>query len=610
LIGGLATAGWTLPGDSLVSLGGFDSSRVLVAVDRQQGRTLMRHKLSLVRSTEDWSLRFVDTSLFRYAGTPGILGGETLLQMGWMQRADSGWSASWRLWNRADGLTAPDPSLGENAWRQMPMARGAMGVGSLATSLALGALLERTDPGRASPGFRGDDEPPRGLRGAGAWAWEGAWAGFAESPASFGAHWSDLFASTALHQASLGLEAAIQASLLGEGRDSLRLEIAADSSRVRSGYLLSDRADAQRYAGVRWTLPAGRQTWNASGSVWNTIARDFSGRNADLTKNGFDGMVGLDGPLLRGWRHRQVFEFTDEKRVLTSASTGDLLADEITKAQDRRDRDQTSTYTLSDSLHWRTERWSGIDIAFGVTQSLRTIRHPSNPSPVSADRPDEDVARKQFSVLLRSDKVLSGDKPTLAWTSMTQQDVYLRAVHSFNSWNRDENRLSANLTIPVNEYARPVLAGWAREQRDSWRFQPSKRKGRLEYGMTLGAEVGPQRLPWASFQWTRWEVKSGDVRGEDFAPDQIQDVWDPEIRGYYRWNDRLRVEPWSSLYLERVESWQGKGWNVGVRSRSVRVGGDLVQDGPSGGFTFSCGRLWNSPGEDAWIGSLSARYTW
>ncbi|MEK7392252.1 MAG: hypothetical protein AAB214_06775 [Fibrobacterota bacterium] len=610
LFGGLAAACWSLPGDTLFALDEFDSSRVQIVADRQQGRTLFRHRLTVVRATEAWSLRVLDTALFRYAGTPSVLSGETFLQTGWLQRADSGWSASWRLWNRADGLDAPVASLGENAWRQSGWLRGSMGDSDWASSLAVGGLVERTDPGSASQGIRMDEPPQRGVRGAGAWAWEGTWAGLSETPARIAAHWSDLFGASDLRQAHIGLEGTVQASLTGNDRDTIRLEVSADSARVRSDYFLFDRADAQRGARASWFLPAGKQKWNAAGGVWKGVSRDFSGRNSSLTKNGIDLSVGVEGPLAWGLKHSQVFGRIEEDRIWKSALSGDLLVDEMSAAQDRRDRDRITELTLSDTLAWRTDRWKGLGIAFGLSQNLRSIRHPSNTSPVPADRPDEDIARKQFSVLFKSDAVLWGDRPTLSWSTMTQEDVYLRAVHSFNSWSRDENRLALNKAVPLAEFARPSLAGWAREQRDSWRYQLGKLKGRLEYGATLGGEIGPVDAPWASLQWTRWQVKSGAVAGGSFAPDQIQDVWNPYVRGHVRFAEGWRCEPWSNLYLERVESWSGKGWNMGMRSRALRSGADLVSEGAQGGFALSAGHVWSDPGEDSWIGSLSARYAW
>ncbi|MEN9307621.1 MAG: hypothetical protein RL173_1553 [Fibrobacterota bacterium] len=610
LFGGLAAVCWSLPGDTLYAMDGFDSSRVQLVADRQQGRTLLRHRLALVRATDAWSLRVLDTSLFRYAGTPSVLSGETFLQTGWLQRPDSGWSASWRLWNRADGLNAPVASLGENAWRQTGVLRGSLGDSAWATSFALGGLAERSDPGSASQGIRSDEPPARGVRGAGVWAWEGTWVGFSETPTRVAAHWNDLLGGSELRQANIGFEGAVQASLTGNDRDTIRLEVSADSTRVRSDYFLFDRADAQRGARASWFLPAGKQSWNATGGVWKGVSRDFSGRNSGLTKNGIDVSVGVEGPLAWGLRHSQIFGRIEEDRVWKSAPSGNLLVDEMSAAQDRRDRDRITELTLSDTLAWRTGNWRGLGVALGLSQSLRSIRHPSNSSPVPADRPDEDIARKQLSVLFKSDAVLWGDRPTFSWTTMTQEDVYLRAVHSFNSWSRDENRLALNLAVPIAEVARPNLAGWAREQRDSWRFQPGKRKGRLEFGATLGGEIGPVDAPWASVQWTRWQVKSGAVVGGSFAPDQIQDVWNPEVRGFVRCNESLRFEPWSNLYLERVESWTGKNWSMGMRSRVLRSGADMVSESRQGGLALSVGHVWSNPGEDAWIGSLSARYAW
>lgn len=587
-----------------------DSSLARVSIDRELGRTLFRHSLGWHLDADGWQLRVLDSSLFRWAGEPAVLGGEAYLHAGWSQDGDSPWGAAWRMWNRTDGLGARDASLSENAWRQTLMLRRIVGDSTFTGAFSIGALLEHADPGRTSLAIRSGDDASKGVFAAGAWSVEASWSGLRETPAQIECSWSDLSGSSVLRQARTSLGGSLVASLLGDGKDSVYLEASHDSVRNRSVHLISDRADVARRVGAGWTIPVGKQKWTAAGGWTGTVFRDFSDRNPELAKGAYDWRLGVAGALPWGLAHSQVFVRNDEGRVWKTAATGDRLADELSAAQDRRDRDQTGDMTLSDTLAWRTERFGGVGVALGLVQSLRSIRHPSNESPAPADRPDEDVSRKQFSVGIKSDIFLWGDKPTLNWATIEQEDVYLRAVHSFQTWSRDENRLAANLSFPVGTLVRPDLALWAREQRDAWRFQPEKRKGRLEYGATVGGEIGPVDKPWVSIQWTRWTVKSGSVVGESFAPDQIQDVWNPECRGFIRWSDGWRVEPWSSMYLERVDSWGGEGWSLVGRSRTVRAGGDLSKESDQGIFTVTCAQVWNHPGENGWIGSFSARYAW
>jgi hypothetical protein len=191
-----------------------------------------------------------------------------------------------------------------------------------------------------------------------------------------------------------------------------------------------------------------------------------------------------------------------------------------------------------------------------------------------------------------------------------QEDVYLRAVQSTQTWKRNENRLGLNLSLPLSDWARPDLALWAREQRNLWRFLPDRREGLLEYGMTTGGEVGPADTPWASLQWTRWQVKTGATVGEAFAPDRIQDEWLPEARGFVRPMKGLGFEPWVKLMWERVTVWDGSEWMLDNRTISQRVGVDVRWQAPHGGLFGSVARVWNHLEKDAWIGSIEAGYAW
>ncbi len=226
-----------------------------------------------------------------------------------------------------------------------------------------------------------------------------------------------------------------------------------------------------------------------------------------------------------------------------------------------------------------------------------------------ADRPDEDLSKRQWVVGIRSDFLAWGGRHLLSWTGLSQEDVFLRAVRSGESGERIENKLGLNLSLPVFELARPQLRGWARELRDSWRFLPDQREGLLEYGMQGGGEIGPADAPWFVAHWTRWRTKTGSMVGEDFAPDRIQDVWQPEARGFLRGGLAWVVEPWGRYQIERDDSWNGTGW-TGSRYSSARAGADLSWSGGGIELRASLARVWFDPGADDWVGSFSARRAW
>ncbi len=610
MMGAFGAPGWSLPADSLFFFPGIDSSMASVSASRELGRTLVRHRLVWLTPLDNGRVRLLDTSVTRQAGSPAIWSGETFLQLGWAQRTDSGWAASWRLWNRTDGLGAPDEALAENAWRQVALLRGALGDSSLSGAVSVGGLLERVDPGSASLGIRPNDLPRRDLAGAGVWAAEGSWSGLREAPSSVSGQWSDLLGASDLRLGRTLLKGSLLASLSGNGTDTLILEASHDSSRTRSNYLLADRADVTRSARASWTLPIARQKWMGSLGWGQSRFQDFANRNPDLTKDGIDWSVGVAGDFPMGFTHKQIFSRNDEDRNWQDRPTGDSLQDILRQDQNRRDGDKTGEFSLADSLSWNTDSWSGGGIDLGLFQSLRSIRHPLNDQPSAADRPDEDLSKRQFMIDLRWNRLSQKGKPFFTWTTLFQEDVYLRAVRSFGSWTRQENRLDLRLGLPELEWVHPEFEGTAREQRDAWQFQPDNRQGILEYGLVAGGSIGPGETPWISAHWIRRISKSGAVLGDAFAPDRLQDVWNPDCRLYWRWSDRLRLEPWASLYLERLQSWGPTGWTNDGRSQNLRLGSDLVGEESFGSLFLSVAHLWEDSKVDSWIGSLSARMSW
>ena len=610
LLGTWACGAWSLPEDASILPPVTDSSRIRVSGAREMGRTLLRHRLDWFDTSASHLLRVMDTSLFRYAGDPGSWAGESFLHVGFAKRSDSASGISWRLWNRTNGLGAPDPSIAENAWRQWGQVRKAVGDSSLAGAVSLGALLEHVDPGSNSLGISVYQPSPQGLFGAGSWSAEGQWAGLGETPARVAGEWSDLFEGTSLRQTKTVLMGSLQASLAGDGSDTARLVAAHDSVRQRSTYLLTDRAQAQRNAQVSWSLPIGSQNMSVMGLWDRNRFEDYSGRNPGLVRTGVELDAAIRGRLGNGWRHEHSFQWTDEERVWKTPNTGTLLEAELQMAQDRKDQDDIAQRGLVDTIGWSLERWGGVGFALSLAQSLRSIRHPLNETPTTADRPDEDLSKRQLGVDLRWDRLSWSGRSVFTWSTQIQEDVYLRAVHSAQTWERNENRLGLNLAFPVADWFRPNLALWAREQRNVWRFLPDRREGLLEYGTTMGGEVGPTDAPWASLQWTRWQVKTGATVGEAFAPDRIQDEWLPELRGFVRDKSGWNVQPWVKLMWERVTVWDGSEWILDNRTISQRAGVDLRWESLHGILTGSVARVWDHFQADEWIGSMEAGLAW
>lgn len=610
LLGVWCSGAWSLPGDATIAPPEADSSRIRVSGSQELGRTLLRHRLDWIDDPEAVSFRVLDTSLFRYAGDPGIWAGESFLHAAWARRSDSGWALSWKLWNRTNGLGAPEASAAENAWRQWGEARRVFGDSSLAAALSLGGLLERVDPGSNSLGIAVAQPSPRGLYGAASWSAEGHWSGLTETPARVEGRWSDLFDGTSLRQTSTSLRGDIQASLAGDGSDTVRLELAHDSARQRSTYLLTDRTQAQRVALVSWVLPLGSQNLSVAGSWDRNRFEDYAGRNPGLVRTGAAMDAAIRGRLGAGWRHDHAFRWSDEERIWKTPNTGSLVEAELQMAQDRKDQDDIAERGLVDTIGWFADRWGGVGIAFALAQSLRSIRHPLNEAPASADRPDEDISKRQFGLDLRWDRFSWNGRSLFNWSTQFQEDVYLRAVHSARTWKRSENRLGLNLSIPLAAWARPDLGLWAREQRNVWRFLPDRREGLLEYGVTTGGEIGPAEAPWASIQWTRWQVKTGATVGEAFAPDRVQDEWLPEARAFVRGKQGWSLEPWAKLMWERVAVWDGTDWVLDNRTVSQRAGVDVRWEAFRGRVYGSVARVWSHLEEDAWIGSIEAGWAW
>jgi hypothetical protein len=215
-----------------------------------------------------------------------------------------------------------------------------------------------------------------------------------------------------------------------------------------------------------------------------------------------------------------------------------------------------------------------------------------------------------------------GGHPLLTWSALVQQDVFPRSVQSIETTRRVENKVSADLDPSLLDVARlagrdssihwirPIGGIWGREQRNRWRFDTSRTEGLLEEGWSAGLEMGPKSRPWITARWLRWRVWTGTLPGEDFAPDQIQDDWAPELTGAIPLVDGLVVGPWARMQVERIQAWNGTGWELEIRSRNIRVGMDLSWAWKRGNLRLSAGREWNDPGWEGWTGECSAQATW
>lgn len=605
---GFAAGAWALPGDTLVSIPGIDSSRLFLSGERDLGRSMLRHRIDLVGERGGWNLVLRDTSLLRLSHEPGIWSGETFLQTGLFRRPDSGIGVSWKLWNRTNGLGASDPSLAEDAWRQNGWLRYALGDSVRGVAASAGWIAEKADPGSTSQGISKEALPSDALHATGLWGIEGSWSGFASAPTTIQASWTDHVGGTTLKQARTSIDASVIASIAGEGRDTLRAGFWHDSTRTRSIHFLSDRSEVRRGADAAWRLPAGDQELGVWASWERVASRDLSDRVPDLERTGSNLGVEFGGSLPRGFSHRHLLYRRDEERIWNSTISGDPLDAELRSAQDRRDRDKTGEFGLADTLAWKTSRWGGLRLELGLAQSLRSIRHPQNGEPAEADRPDEDLSRRQLGIGVRSDLLAWGERPLFSWTVLSQRDVFPRAVHSIQTTDRIENKLGASVSIPVADHVRPQMYAWAREMRDTWRFQEGREDGLLEYGLRAGGELGPVDAPWLAAHWARWRIKTGPVEGSDFAPDRIQDVWQPEVRGFLR-GGPWSLEPWLRHQIEREDSWNGSGWSSG-RYSARRIGADLARVASRMELRASVARVWLEPGDDDWVGSLSAKGAW
>ncbi|MBK8802935.1 MAG: hypothetical protein IPN71_12955 [Fibrobacteres bacterium] len=597
---GACAAAEALPLDSLFATPSFLEPGISVQMASENDRTRGGAK-AVFRDFGDSTLVIWDTVLLRRDPSTDA-SGEKTLQAIWTK---GDFDASGRLLAHTRGLGATDPSISEHAWLAQGLARWRWSAASLEGGLLSGILAEAQDPGSVTqPLEPGEKAGSGGTNAQG--GLELAWQGTSElSPFAQVYLLQDLVPSR-LRWSRAAISAGAAASVAGDGSDSLRVRVGWDTLRLRSSRLSANLTEGNASGSADWTVRLGRQSWLLEGGWERAIHNDATCRSPGLERQSSLGAVGMSSPIARGLSHGHRLELELESRSWWTsplAGTPDLWAGE-----DRKNDDETRTLRLADSLQWISPdtSWSIFVVA---QQSLAEVRHLNNESPLSSDRPDEDLSVRMLTFTVRSSSFAPSDRPLASWTTLLQEDVFPRASQSVRTSSRRENRLSGDASLPLHDIFRPLLGAWGREQRNTWRFDSDRASGLLDLGWSVGLETGPHDEPWTVVRFSSGTVKTGALLSESFAPDRIQDDWSVALSGSIPLNEEISLGPWGRWHLERSRSWDGTAWMDPDRSTTSRLGIDASWQSASLAASIGAGHQWNDPGDDSWVARGEAQWT-
>lgn len=597
---GVIASAYGMPTDSLFSAPASLLPGLKAGLETENDRALGQGSI-LVRGWADSSLSAWDTIQLQ-SDPSGIGSGDEAFQAIWSRGPSD---AMFRLLARTNGLGALDPSVAEHAWLSQTLGRWRWSARSWRGGFLGGALVESQDPGSNTKPL----EPDRSIGTTAANAQGGielSWHGTSElAPFAEGFLIQDLLPSP-LRWSKAAVSAGASTSLGGDGGDSLRLNIGWDTLRLQSSRFAANLGEGNASAQADWNLRAGRQSWTLEGALTRSVHNDATTRSPGLERTSRSAAASLSSPLPAGASHGHRLELDFQtRRWWTSSLAG---TPDIWVGEDRKNDDETRILKMSDSLHW-TSSDSAWTTSAVVQQSLSQVRHPENETPSASDRPDEDLSVRMFTCLVRSRSFAPSDRPLASWTTLFQQDVFPRSTQSVRTFDRSENRLAADVALPLFDIFRPLLGGWAREQRNEWRFDSSRASGLLDVGWTSGMEFGPYQEPWFSLRFANWTTKTGSLLADKFAPDRIQDDWSLALGGSIPIHSESRILPWGRWQLERTRSWDGLSWTGSDRSTTSRLGSDASYQGESVECSIGAGHQWSDPGIDSWIARLEAKWT-
>lgn len=569
-------------------------------MEAENDRALVHGRL-LVSGLADSSVVVWDTFQLQRAPT-GSGSGDEAFQTIWSRGTND---AMFRLLARTNGLGALDPSIAEHAWLSQALARWRWSTPSFRGGVLGGVLVESQDPGSTTQPL--EPTRPIGTKAANAQGGiELSWHGTSElAPFAEGYLLQDL-APSQLRWSKAAFSAGASTSLAGDGSDSLHLDIGWDTLRLQSSRFAANLGEGNASAQALWSLRAGRQAWTLEGSLTRSVHNDAACRSPGSERSSRSAAAMFSSPLPAGASHGHRLELDFQtRRWWTSPLAG---SPDLWAGEDKKNDDETRFLRLSDSLLWISAD-SAWTFSVILQQSLSEVRHPENESPSASDRPDEDLSVRMLTFLARSRAFAPSDRPVASWTTLFQQDVFPRSTQSIRTFDRSENRLAADVALPVHDIFRPLLGGWAREQRNNWKFDSSRASGLLDIGWTCGMEFGPSQEPWLSLRFANWTIKTGSLIAEAFAPDRIQDDWSLTLGGTFPVTSAANVSPWGLWQLERTRSWDGTAWTGSDRSTTSRVGSDASYRGESADFSLGAGHQWSDPGIDSWIARVEGKWT-
>lgn len=596
---GAFAAAHALPLDSLFAVPATLEPGLSSRMETENDRIQAGAK-AMFQNFGDSSLVVWDTFLVRRDPTTDA-SGEKTIQALW---SNGSFDASGKFLGRTGGLGATTPSIAEHAWLVQGLGRWRWSLDSVKGGLLGGILSEAQDPGSITQPLEPGERAGSGGTNAQA-GLELAWHGGSElSPYLEGFVLQDLVPSQ-LRWSRAAFNAGASASIAGDGSDSLHLRIGWDTLRLRSSRISANLGEGNASGGADWTLRIGRQTWLLEGDWERSIHNDATCRSPGLERQSSLGAASVSSPIRHGISHGHRLELSFESRAWWTsplAGTPDLWAGE-----DRKNDDETRLLRLSDSLMWSTPDTSWT-ISVVIQQSLSEVRHPENETPSASDRPDEDLSVRMLTFMARSRRFAPADRPLASWTTVFQEDVFPRSSQSIRTSSRRENRLAGDVAVPVHDIFRPLAGLWAREQRNTWRFDSTRAGGLLDLGWSVGLESGPQESPWATVRFSSWTIKTGALLADAFAPDRIQDDWSLSLAGDAPVTQEISVAPWGRWQLERSRSWDGTGWTAVDRSTTSRLGADATWTSETLVFSLGAGHQWNDPGIDSWIARGEAKW--
>lgn len=581
----------------------WEAQGVSFEARREFDRGLLRTSLAWQDSLGSLVLEVLDTSALALNPAPRRLDGDhgmhAALSGSWLGGTGL---FSWQQVAQVEGQFADQASLAGSHTRGRIATGWSRPLGNLRAGAWGGLLFERDDPSAGSLSLVPGEDPHRGTLATGIASIEAGWSDpLAPGRREIVGHLQRDAGDAALREESGSLTGAWSTPL--ERFGSLGARGSIDALRRRSEVLGLDRDVVRREADLAWETGLASQEITLSGGIADTLALDYTGRVPGQDAWGTWTASVLRGDLPAGFRHVHDLSWAwSDRRVL-----------DIEGSQNDLERSQSSRndiLRLADTLGLRSSFRPGLDLSVGWVRSLSRRRHPQNPQPGSSDRPDQDVSETAIGFALRDSTFGRDDKPSLSWTWLRRDEVYLRSVRSGESRRLEGHRLAADAAYEPAEKIRIELGTNAREQRTLWRFDSNLDDGLMEWQADIalqeGAALRPNFRVWMDYRLT-W---SGDLVGDDFAVERHAVLWKPGARLWWRPLAGLSISPWIERWIETSREWDGTAMVAAPRMSEWKTALDAELARGAGRARMSVVRVMSDPGTDDWRVLAEGGWTW